>query len=118
MVAELDGSASEGDELLLLVTDDVSVSSGIVANFFRTCFRAGRLMGLLKLGCQCSPHECGMRGLPQKHVHSGVIAVFDIAFLGKCSECDDGSRIPHLTDESGTLKTIQVWHLWSISSCF
>lgn len=59
-----------------------------------------------------------MGGLPEKHVHSGVIAVFDIAFLGKCSKCDDGSGISHLTDESGTLKTIQIWHLWSISGCF
>jgi len=34
---------------LLRVKEDVSVSSsGIVANFFKTCFRAGRRMGLLK----------------------------------------------------------------------
>ena len=33
--------------VLLRVKEDVSVSSGIVANFLRTCFRAGRRMGLL-----------------------------------------------------------------------
>lgn len=39
-------SASDAVELLL-VTEEVSVSSGMVANFFRTCLRAGRRMGLL-----------------------------------------------------------------------
>ena len=34
--------------VLLRVKDEVSVSSsGIVANFFKTCLRAGRRMGLL-----------------------------------------------------------------------
>jgi hypothetical protein len=33
---------------LLFVKEEVSVSSGIVANFFRTCLSAGRLMGLLE----------------------------------------------------------------------
>lgn len=37
---------------LLRVNEDVSVSSsGIVANFFKTCLRAGRRMGLL-MACQ------------------------------------------------------------------
>ena len=33
--------------VLLRVKDEVSVSSGIVANFLRTCFSAGRRIGLL-----------------------------------------------------------------------
>jgi hypothetical protein len=40
---------TSGDDLR--VNDDVSVSSsGIVANFFKTCLRAGRRMGLLGEG--------------------------------------------------------------------
>jgi hypothetical protein len=43
-----DARASCSDAVVLLfVKEEVSVSSGIVANFFRTCLRAGRLMGLL-----------------------------------------------------------------------
>jgi hypothetical protein len=43
-----DGAASGSDAVeLLLVREEVSVSSGVVANFFRTCLRAGRRMGLL-----------------------------------------------------------------------
>ena len=43
-----DARASCSDAVqLLFVKEDVSVSSGIVANFFRTCLSAGRLMGLL-----------------------------------------------------------------------
>jgi hypothetical protein len=43
-----DARASCSDAVkLLFVKEEVSVSSGIVANFFRTCLRAGRLMGLL-----------------------------------------------------------------------
>jgi hypothetical protein len=41
-----DPSASGG--VLLPVSEDVSVSSGIVANFFKTCFNAGRRIGLLR----------------------------------------------------------------------
>lgn len=44
-VVEEGVSASGG--VLLPVTEAVSASSGIVANFFRTCFSAGRRMGLL-----------------------------------------------------------------------
>jgi hypothetical protein len=33
--------------VLLRVNEDVSVSSGIVENFFKTCLRAGRRIGLL-----------------------------------------------------------------------
>ncbi len=39
-------SCSEAVELLL-VREEVSVSSGMVANFLRTCLRAGRRIGLL-----------------------------------------------------------------------
>ena len=43
---ELDAATVSG--VLLRVKDEVSVSSsGIVANFFKTCLRAGRRMGLL-----------------------------------------------------------------------
>lgn len=38
---------SMGSGVDLRVVDEVSVSSGIVANFFRTCFSAGRRIGLL-----------------------------------------------------------------------
>lgn len=48
LIDEPDGSTSEDGVLLLFVTEDVSVSSGIVANFFRTCFKAGRRIGLLE----------------------------------------------------------------------
>jgi hypothetical protein len=41
-----DPSASGG--VLLPVSEGVSVSSGIVANFFKTCFNAGRRIGLLR----------------------------------------------------------------------
>jgi len=41
-----DPSAPGG--VLLPVTEDVSFSSGIVANFFKTCFNAGRRIGLLR----------------------------------------------------------------------
>lgn len=47
LLDEPDGSASDGVVLLLLVTDAVSASSGMVANFFKTCLSAGRLIGLL-----------------------------------------------------------------------
>jgi hypothetical protein len=45
----LDDAVASGSEAveLLLVSEEVSVSSGMVANFLRTCFRAGRRMGLL-----------------------------------------------------------------------
>lgn len=43
------GKASADFVLLLLVMDDASFSSGIVANFLSTCFSAGRRIGLL--GC-------------------------------------------------------------------
>ena len=39
-----DDSSSEG----VLLPEEVSVSSGMVANCLRTCFRAGRRMGLLR----------------------------------------------------------------------
>jgi hypothetical protein len=39
-------SCSDAEELLL-VREEVSVSSGMVANFFRTCLSAGRRIGLL-----------------------------------------------------------------------
>lgn len=35
--------------VLLRVREEVSVSSGMVENFFRTCLRAGRRMGLLEM---------------------------------------------------------------------
>ncbi len=47
VLGTIEASFSEGVELLLPVTEDVSGSSGMVANFFKTCLRAGRRMGLL-----------------------------------------------------------------------
>jgi hypothetical protein len=44
VVAEASGSGV----LLVPVTEEASVSSGMVANFCKTCFRAGRLIGLLQ----------------------------------------------------------------------
>lgn len=44
-VAVLSVLTSSG--VLLRVREEVSVSSGIVANFLRTCFSAGRRIGLL-----------------------------------------------------------------------
>lgn len=117
LLDERDGHASEGGVLLLLVTEAVSVSSGMVANFFKTCFRAGRLIGLLGFKCQVGFLGCRLGYLPKEHIHSRVIAIFDIAFLCKCGECNDWSRVAHLPDESSTLKTVKVWHLQLISSC-
>jgi hypothetical protein len=45
VAAEVSGSGVE----LVPVTEEASVSSGIVANFCRTCLRAGRLIGLLQI---------------------------------------------------------------------
>jgi len=42
----VDTSAFRGS--LFPVNEEVSVSSGIVANFFKTCFNAGRRIGLLR----------------------------------------------------------------------
>lgn len=44
----VDASASGGGVALLFVIEDVSGSSGIVANFFKTCFSAGLRIGLLR----------------------------------------------------------------------
>jgi hypothetical protein len=45
VAAEVSGSGVE----LVPVTEEASVSSGMVANFCRTCLRAGRLIGLLQI---------------------------------------------------------------------
>ena len=41
------GTCATVSGVLLQVKDEVSVSSGMVENFFRTCLRAGRRIGLL-----------------------------------------------------------------------
>jgi len=90
VTAEVSGSGV----VLVPVTEEPSVSSGMVANFCRTCLRAGRLIGLLK-----------------KVVHSRIITILNVAFLRKRCQRDDGGGIAHLPNQASTLKPVKVRHL-------
>jgi hypothetical protein len=61
---EVESSSEFCDEdlssnVFLRVKEISSVSSGIVANFLSTCFKAGRLMGLLFVVNQCQVLDKG-----------------------------------------------------------
>jgi hypothetical protein len=60
----------------------VSDSSGMVANSLRTCFKAGRRIGLLgKIVSIKNSIGVLFEHPPDKHVHSAVHAVLDIALF-------------------------------------
>ena len=78
-----------------------SGSSGIVANLFKTCFRAGRRIGLL------FPLVKSFRrdevDIPDEHVHARVHAVFNITFFRESAERNNRRRVAHAPDEAGAL---------------
>jgi hypothetical protein len=78
----------------------------------RTCFNAGRRIGLLSREVRIEQATVyGSSNLPNKHVHSGVHAVFDITVLRECTERHNWRRVTHLSNETSTLDAVEVRHL-------
>jgi hypothetical protein len=106
-VFEGPGSSSTADfstsGVVLLVKKDVSVSSGMVANFFKTCFSAGRRIGLLIRGISNYVFEMLCIISPEEHIHARIVAFLNITLFGESCQSHNRRRVAHLTDKTCAL---------------
>lgn len=85
----------------------------MVANLLRTCFNAGRRIGLLVWVVinykVCNKGSDGYS--PDEHIHARLHAFLNVTLFCKGTQCHNRGRVAHFTNESGALQAIQVWHL-------